>query len=110
MKAMGQIQQDDVANLLINKMKRLGGKNLSEPDKKFLNAMWMHLRGDALKVGPSGRDMAFLRIKDKLARAMRDFEPAVYFETLPPMRQLKESHRDLYERLFPDEYWQLGKN
>ena len=78
------------------RIKNIGGKNLCEPDKKLLTAMWLSLRGDGRQLTSSGRKLAQDSFSSKLARTLRGFEPSVYLEELPSLEEFETRYPVLY--------------
>ena len=102
-KSEGLQGKDNTAAELVHKVKKLGGKNLDEYSKKYLVAVWLFLRGDGRTLGIGARSLAAEQFKNRLARAVRDFEPPIYPPELPPKPcKYKEQYPDLYTAAFPD--------
>ena len=99
----GLAGMNEIAMDLVARMKSLGGKNLSEPDKKLLTAIWLHFRGDGVSLGRIGRQSAKSSFLALFSRSMKSFEPEAYMETLPPMGQLSTSHPEVYMAAYDEE-------
>jgi len=92
-KAIGVAGMGESSSEIIARVKSLGGKNLSEYDKKLLAAVWLHVRGDGRM---TNRATALQQFKNTFSRATRFFEPAVYLEVLPPVHEIENFYPDLY--------------
>ena len=82
LKGLGLDDTEEILMQIICRIRALGGTNLCEYTKKRLTAIWLHLRGDGNTSSRTDRNVAQLHVKNKLARALRNFEPDVYNEIL----------------------------
>ena len=106
-KTQGLPCAESICSELIQRIKSIGGKNLCECSKKLAVAIWLFLRGDGRSLGVNGRNLASVQFKSRLARSMRDFEPATYLEKLPRLEEYRAQHSDMFVRAFPMEEPQL---
>ena len=99
-KRRGAEQADDTLDEIIIRIQNLGGKNISEPDKKLVTAAWMYICG----FGENARRRAFLtqRFKTRFDTMMRGFTPKVYMTELLPMEEVKALHPTLFNRAYTD--------
>ena len=94
-KAAGPDGMDWSLDQVLARVKSIGGKNLCEYSKKLLTAIWLHLRGDGLRMSRIDRNVAKEHVKGRLSRIMRKFNPMVYMETLD-LNVYRQHHSDLY--------------
>ena len=99
-KSRGAEQADDALDEMIIRIQNLGGKNISEPDKKLVTAAWMYICG----FGENAQQRAFLkqRFKTRFDTMMRGFTPKVYMTELLPMEEVKAIHPTLFNRAYTD--------
>ena len=76
---------------MIVRIRNLGGKNISEPDKKLVTAAWLHICG----FGENAQRRAIMKLKFKTRfdTLMRGFTPKVYMTKLLPVEEVKRSIR-----------------
>ena len=81
-KRRGAEHADDTLDEMIMRIQNLGGKNISEPDKKLVTAAWLHICG----FGENAQRRAIMKqkFKTRFDTLMRGFTPKVYMTQLPP--------------------------
>ncbi len=95
LKAVGPTSMDEALEQIIARVQSIGGKNLCEYSKKMLTAIWLHLRGDGLRMNRTERSMCQLQLKSRLARKLRGYNPVTYIETLD-LEQIRQRQPAMY--------------
>ena len=105
-KRRGAQHADDTLDEMIIRIQNLGGKNISEPDKKLVTAAWLHICG----FGENAQRRVIMKrkFKTRFDTLMRGFTPKVYMTTLLPMESMKPHHPTLYYNAYTDENPQYG--
>ena len=71
----------------------VGGKNISEPDKKWINSLLLVASfKDAARFPSSTKHAWFESYKKEHKKRFRDVEPEQYFEFLPSPAQIRADH------------------
>ena len=97
-KRRGAEQADDTLDEMVIRIQNLGGKNISEPDKKLVTAAWLHICG----FGENAQRRAIMKLKFKTGfdTLMRGFTPTVYMTQLHPMEEVKALHQTMFNRAY----------
>ena len=85
-KRRGAAQADDTLDEMVVRIQNLGGKNISEPDKKLVTAAWLHICG----FGENAQRRAIMQqtYKTRFDTLMRGFTPKVCMTKLLPMEEV----------------------
>ena len=99
-KRRGAEHADDTLDDMIMRIQNLGGKNISEPDKKLVTAAWLHICG----FGENAQRRAIMKqqFKTRFDTLMRGFTPKVYMTKLLPMEEVKALHPTMFNRAYTD--------
>ena len=99
-KTRGPQHADDTLDEMVIRIQNLGGKNISEPDKKLVTAAWLHICG----FGENAQRRVIMkqRFKTRFDTLMRGFTPTVYMTKLLPMEQVKALHPTMFNRAYTE--------
>ena len=99
-KRRGAEHADDTLDDMIMRIQNLGGKNISEPDKKLVTAAWLYI----CDLGENAQRRAILKqqFKTRFDTLMRGFTPKVYMTKLLPMEEVKALHPTMFNRAYTE--------